>query len=280
LYTNPGDLSSHGKYRLILINNRDEYYKRKTLNAKIYKTDDLTEIYGTDVQDMSKQGTWLSLSKNADTIRIGNLLNVPGCIFKGKKEDLLGRGPLAFNYVRTSDDIEQHSEKLLDVCTLYNSFNFLSVEIKIKSDVIKTYFTSNVTQSYDELKSNFIGASNSSINIPLKKVIAGRDQFMEIVNQYNDSDNKEKLIDALTELLKSDVKHYPDDELTRRCQSYAEGAESFSSIFVRLNNKLYGTRTHTIILIDNDYNVDYIETTMTNEDPENAEWKVTRLSIN
>jgi uncharacterized protein with NRDE domain len=48
LYTNPGDSSI--KYKLVLINNRDEYYARKTQNATLFRDDSgLLSVYSTDL---------------------------------------------------------------------------------------------------------------------------------------------------------------------------------------------------------------------------------------
>lgn len=273
LFTNLND--SNNKYKLILINNRDEYFSRKTLKAAVHVDEedksDLIQIYGTDVETKVR-GTWLAISRHGNTIRIGNLLNVPGEISKGRKEDLKGRGPIAIEYVQTNEDIENYNKKLCDNCTAYNSFNFLSVEIK-PSD-IKTYFTSNATQNYEQLVTGCAGFSNSPVNAPLQKVIEGNKKFNEIIQEHKDKD-KESMVEALIELLKSDEKHYPDEELLRR---RGHDAEDFSSIHVR-HNQLYGTRTRTIILIDQSNNIEYIEDTMINQDPENSIWEVTKLNV-
>lgn len=271
LFTNSSDSSF--KYKLILINNRDEFYSRRTLKAQI-KSDDneLVQIYGTDIET-KVLGTWLALSKRGDTIRIGNLLNVPGEVVIGRKEDLKGRGPIALDFITSSDDIEIHNKKLCDSCTEYNSFNFLSVEIK-PSD-IKTFFASNTCRKYVDLETGFYGFSNSPVRSPLQKVIVGREKFATVIRDHRDEDS-ESMIAALMELLKSDEKHYPDEELLRR---RVHDAEDFSSIHVRVN-QLYGTRTRTIILVDQEDNVEYIEETMVNQDPENSVWETTRLKVN
>jgi uncharacterized protein with NRDE domain len=271
LFTN--DCDSSIKYKVILINNRDEFYSRKTLKAEIKeeKERDLLQIYGTDVET-KVEGTWLAIAKRCEdnTIKIGNLLNVPGEIVKGRKEDLKGRGPIAIEFVQTNDDIETHNKKLCDICTDYNSFNFLSVEI---SNDIKTYFTSNATQNFVELPKGFSGYSNSPVESPLKKVIFGTKKFEAIVKNHK-NDEKDKMINALVELLKCEDKYYPDEELLKR---RGHDAEDFSSIHVR-HNQFYGTRTRTIILVDEDNNIEYIEETMLNQDPENSVWEVTKLN--
>lgn len=275
LYTNRNnDSSIKYKYKLVLINNRDEFYARKTLKANIFKTEskDVIKVFGTDVET-DVVGTWLAVSKrNNDVVRIGNLLNVPGEIVTIRKQDLRGRGPIALDFVDTVDPIKVYNEKLCDVCTSYNSFNFLSVEINLND--IKTFFISNATHSYEELLSAVIGASNSPIDTPFHKVVEGRKKFEKIIHDTKDK-SKDELVNELMNLLKCNDKHYPDEELLRRrgCD-----AELFSSIHVRCN-EFYGTRTRTIILVDNCNNIDYIEETMANTDPENAIWERTKFTF-
>jgi uncharacterized protein with NRDE domain len=270
LFINPGDDSV--KYKIILINNRDELYNRKTLKADLKKSENLTQIYGEDVAT-AVEGTWLAISKRDDTIRIGNLLNVPGEVVIGRKEDLRGRGPISLNFVRSESAIEDFNETLCNVCTEYNSFNFLSVEIK--STDIKTYFISNASKSYEKLKAQIVGASNSPIDSPLQKVIEGKKKFNSIIDEFKHK-SKRDLVDALVDLLKCEEKFYPDQELLKR--RGATDASNFSSIHVK-HNKFYGSRTRTIVLIDQENNVEYIEQTMENDDPDNAIWTETILTM-
>lgn len=266
------DVDSSSNYKLILINNRDEFYARKTLKANVKIDENLIQIFGTDVEGLI-HGTWLAISKKNGVIKIGNLLNLPGEKVLRKKTELQGRGPIALDFIKGTDSIEVHNKKLCNECTNYNSFNFLSVEIT--TEYIKTLFTNNATQSYVELQPGVVGVSNSPITTPLKKVVAGEKKFYEIIQDY-EAKNKDLFIDQLMNLLKSRERHYPDDELLRR---RGTDAEFFSSIHVS-GHDLYGSRTRTVILVDKFDNIDYIEETITSfDDPENPIWERTRFLI-
>lgn len=265
------DLSHN--YKLILINNRDEFYARKTLKAKVKVDEDgLIQIYGTDIE-APIHGTWLAVSKKNNVIKIGNLLNLPGEKVTVSKELLKGRGPIALDFVRGSDSIEVHNKNLCDVCTNYNSFNFLSVEIT-ESD-IKSIFTNNATKDLKILNAgDVVGISNSPIDSPLKKVEAGKEKFRKIIQDYGNK-NKDVLIDELMNLLQCKERYYPDEELVRR---RGQDAELFSSIHVR-GHDLYGSRTRSVILVDKFNNLDYVEETIANDDPKNPIWERTRYII-
>lgn len=74
-------------------------------------------------------------------------------------------------------------------------------------------------------------------------------------------------------LLQSDKKCWPDQELLER---KSEFAEPLSSIFVNEPDVGYGSRTRTIILVDDFNNVDYYEETL---DSTNGEWLKTHLKL-
>lgn len=65
-------------------------------------------------------------------------------------------------------------------------------------------------------------------------------------------------------------RHLPDPELQRRAP---EGFQYLSSVFVKVEAVGYGTRTHTIILVDKEWNVEFIESTMQEPiDVQNPKW--------
>lgn len=266
LFTNKGGSSL--KYKLILINNRDEYYTRTTQKATLFTKDTKCSIYGVDLAG-AVQGTWLGISAKDNTIKIGNLANVTGAETHGK----LGRGPLVTKWIDDDESIELYNEKLHEQSEEFSSFNFLSVVINPDGD-IKTFYLSNTPKVSKQLPLGFVGVGNSPLDQPFKKVDEGIVQFKKVLEDHKDSP-KEQLIEALSTILKNEKKFFPDKELAmRRNQS----AEFFSSIFVTIPYVSYGTRTRTIILVDNEGNIDYQEETMTTNDP-NGEWETTKLNI-
>lgn len=213
-------------------------------------------------------GTWLGLSVNEKAIKIGNLANVTGESHHG----IRGRGPIVTNWITTDDSIIKSNEELGSACQEFSSFNFLSVEIK--GDDIKSYYVCNTPQKMHEVSLGYTGLGNSPIAKPFNKVEAGTAEFQKVLDSHKQS-SKEKLIEELMKILKSKTKHYPDAELLLRRQ---ETAERFSSIHVEMPEEGYGTRTRTIILVDESDNIDYIEETMTSLDPD-GEWEKTHLTI-
>jgi uncharacterized protein with NRDE domain len=84
-------------------------------------------------------------------------------------------------------------------------------------------------------------------------------------------------VNKLIEFLKDEKKCWPDEELKRRAPLWGE---YLSSIFVEVPGENYGTRTHTVILVDHLNNVDYYEKTMTSLNPKSEDdWKMTHLTL-
>lgn len=266
LFCNPGDSSI--KYKLVLINNRDEFYARETQNATLFEEDEVRSIYGVDLAGAVK-GTWIGISEKNGDIKMGNLANVTGNEVHGR----LGRGPIVSSWIKGDETLEVYNDKLVDLCQEFSSFNFLSVEIK-QSDKIKTFYVCNTPKVALKLSTGYAGVGNSPLDAPFKKVEAGTEEFKEILESHKEC-SKAELIESLLSVLKDKTKYFPDEELTSRKQ---EQAEAFSSIHVDLSVVGYGTRTRTVILVDDDNNIDYIEETMTSEDP-NGHWERTHLKI-
>ncbi|XP_050503247.1 transport and Golgi organization protein 2 isoform X2 [Diabrotica virgifera virgifera] len=232
-----------------------------------------TKSKGKDMEPGREGGTWLSLrTKDQDNGKakityLGVLLNITGA----KVDNASGRGTIITDYLMTKKNFLEYTE-LLDQ-TLYNGYNFVTVELSKEDETI--YHHSNfprVNSSY--IGKQTLGFGNSPIFTPLTKVTKGRQMFEDILQKNLPVDELEK---ELLKLLKNETRHLPDDELERR-QPLA--FEELSSIFIRLEAAGYGTRTHTIILVDYDWNLSFIEYTM--EEPidlHNLKWKETRLNL-
>ena len=85
--------------------------------------------------------------------------------------------------------------------------------------------------------------------------------------------NDESLVTMMMTFLQSDKKCWPDKELLER---RGEFAEPLSSIRVNAPDVGYGSRTRTVILVDEFNNVDYYEETL---DSSNGEWLKTHLKL-
>ncbi|KAJ8916015.1 hypothetical protein NQ315_010883 [Exocentrus adspersus] len=179
------------------------------------------------------------------------------------------RGRIVRDYLNA--DIEFHEYVKILEQNKFSGFSLVAVEIS--KDDAKVFHYSNAPKIFSVYSgSQSIGFGNSPTYTPLSKVTEGRYTFDKIVSK--DLSNEE-MVAALLELLKSDTSHLPDEELQRRSPMAYSG---LSSIFVKIKEAGYGTRAHSIILVDSDWNFQFIEHAL--KQPINIdkpEWNVTNI---
>uniref|UniRef100_A0A8W7PTE8 Transport and Golgi organization protein 2 n=1 Tax=Anopheles coluzzii TaxID=1518534 RepID=A0A8W7PTE8_ANOCL len=285
LFVYVDDGSVAGRYRLVLASNRDELYARPAKLAAPWE-ENARIIGGRDMEPGREGGTWLAIGNHpAGQIKLGALLNVTG---ENKANVTNGRGPIVANFLKGELTSRAYSEQLLAQDN-FGAFNFVSIQLDANgSDRSEdrsegrnqsggtVLHTSNAPHSIDTCKTGqALGFGNSTLEKPLQKVCRGREQFDEIVARCNvPFADKDALVHELMGLLKSDVRHFPDPELTRRAGQHAE---FLSSVNVRMPNGSYGSRTHTVILIDHNNHMEFIEQTLSGNDPHTGEWITTRI---
>ncbi|XP_050070663.1 transport and Golgi organization protein 2 [Anopheles maculipalpis] len=290
LFVYVGDGSAPGRYRLVLASNRDEFYTRPAMSAAPWEENPRV-IGGRDMEPGREGGTWLAIGNHPEgRIKLGALLNVTG---ESKANVSNGRGPIVANFLTGELTGRAYSEQLLAEDN-FGAFNFVSIELDatVSSGGIgeqecpegqahtipggTILHTSNAPHSIDTCKTGqALGFGNSTLDKPLQKVCRGREQFAEIVTRRNvPFADKDAFVDELMGLLRNDVRHFPDAELTRRAGQHAE---FLSSINVRMPGGGYGSRTHTVILIDQSNHMEFIEETLIGTDPQTGEWITTRI---
>lgn len=85
-----------------------------------------------------------------------------------------------------------------------------------------------------------------------------------------------ELVTNLKNLLKCKQKFWPDAELQRRAPNWGE---HLSALNVNVPLANYGSRTHTVILVDEHNKMHFYEETMAGLDPE-GEWRQTHIEKN
>ncbi|KAI6195057.1 hypothetical protein M3Y96_01190600 [Aphelenchoides besseyi] len=235
-------------YKLILLNNRDEALDRKT-SAAHWEDGYLA---GRDEQALER-GTWLGITHDG---RIGNLLSIT--------------------------EPEHHKLHLPNAPSRahrYHGFQFLSLA-RNSEDKYEIFSLTN--RLVDEIKTRHWSAGsycfgNSPRESPMKKVVYGQEVFDQLVSrQLSRTSTESEIVDSLMKLARDSTEHFPDPQIaiqTCRDDSYNR---YLSSIFVQFPSAVrYGTRSHTIVLVDKENRVYFREERMI-EIPENvkdAKWE-------
>ncbi|XP_050549081.1 transport and Golgi organization 2 homolog isoform X2 [Daktulosphaira vitifoliae] len=241
-------------YRLILASNRDEFYCRPTLSANYWLEN--SNIIGRDISLSSKGGTWLALNIKGKICTLLNIFQLSNQI------NAQSRGRLVENYIKSDVKAPIYVESLKDV---YNGFKLIMIEINMSS--IETYLLTNDDSSNHPVMTNIPDGVKGYGNEAFQKVSEGEKRFNTIVKSYGKNTTKLKLIEELLDLLKWNEQHVLDENLIQHAPKYSGiDYKYFSSVFVEIPHLKYGTRTHTIILIDHNGDIEYNEWTKVDED--------------
>ncbi|EZA54060.1 transport and Golgi organization protein 2 homolog [Ooceraea biroi] len=257
VYRNPN--ADAGSYRLIVASNRDEAYRRPASAAHYWEKHPEC-LGGIDMEPGKEGGTWLALSMKGKAAVILNLVMPEGKTNLPKK----GRGSLISNFVISNDSMEPYLNKLHAENSNGQPYNPYCLVLLDLNNADIHYLSSNVTSSGPQMcHDNIIGVGNSGIECPYKKVEKGKEEFRHIVQNVNTS-KQDNLIDELINFLKSEKRCLPDPELQRRSPNQYE---ELSSIFI--TGTEYGTRTHSVLLVDGSNQVTFVEETLM----PNSTWK-------
>lgn len=181
------------------------------------------------------------------------------------------RGSLIINYLKGEKSAADYLNQLDGDGAIYAAYNLVLIEVK--ADDIFVHHKSNVGDLQTQTASGeqVLSFGNSPVRGPYVKVKMGCEEFLEIVHCFNTGflKTKEDFIEELLKLLKSEKRYLPDEEL---CKRVPNNALFSSSIFVNYPNLRYGTRTHSIILLDFNNRLEFIEQTMQDPVAEAPQW--------
>ena len=125
------------------------------------------------------------------------------------------------------------------------------------------------------------GLGNHPISATFQKTLRGKEEFEKVVRRLNRVENKLELEKSLFEIMCTRGSNLPDEQM--EFQGSKATLKSFhdklSSIFVDLPEKNYGTRMQTLVLVDFDRQVTFVERTRSGKADDNIEWKEERFAF-
>ncbi|KAI9281835.1 NRDE protein-domain-containing protein [Sporodiniella umbellata] len=241
-------VDNHPKYKFIFAGNRDEFLARPAAKAHFWESDEHI-LAGIDLGAQSletRNGTWLGITRQG---RFAALTN-----FREKsKADFLSRGALVENFLQGSLKTEaEHLEK-------YAGFNLVCFDFGKKAPEM-LYLTNRGEKSLATLESKKVyGLSNSLLQNPWEKVIQGKRIFK---NVFTTEEDEEKMIKRLFNMLKTgdpmpQIEGY--DLVSKNLQQRIFITNFYGFEYQESGYLGYATRTSTVVLIDYDGNVTFVE---------------------
>lgn len=225
---------NHPIYKLIVIANRDEEYSRPTKFAHFWE--DAPILAGRDLLQM---GTWLGISKNGKFASITNYRDPS--LPKGPKS----RGDIVRDFLCNDFHPKQFIERLSETRFDYGGYNVLL------GDSDNLFHYNNIFDELNIIEPGTHSLSNCTLNTPWPKVVKGKKRLSKLVEK--DDISIEKLFQ-----MNMDREIAPDDMLPNTGVGI-ELERLLSPMFIKMPH--YGTRCTTVLLIDINNQVTFVERT-------------------
>ncbi len=226
----------HPRYRLILAANRDEYYDRPTVSAAFWA--DAPEVLGG--RDLECGGTWLGITRHGRVAAVSNYRDARSKILNAPS-----RGLLVSNFLRSKQAPAKYAEEIAAQAGRYNGFNLIFGDMSVLC-----YFSNRGARQ--TLQPGLFGLSNHLFDTPWPKVTRGKQALAELLRS-----DQELQPEAVFRVL-ADRDEAPDDSLPETGVGL-EVERMLSPLFIA--SPAYGTRSSTLVLIDRQDQVVFIERT-------------------
>ncbi|ELT98798.1 hypothetical protein CAPTEDRAFT_220945 [Capitella teleta] len=234
------------EFNVIVANNRDEHYERRTKPAHFWSEECLG---GIDAHHGREGGTWLGMSKRR---RIASLLNILQYPF-GPDPSKKGRGFLVKDFLTNEESVESYLSRIATEGHSYGGFHLVCVDYRCGDHFL--YYSFTCISIFTNCK---------CYNRQWAKAAYARPLFTDIVARLNSTQKQNELKLSLLRLLSDDTQTLPDPALEEQAGEALPHhiiAER-SAVHVTSASINYGTRTNSIILVDKSGNCEFFERTM------------------
>ncbi|KAI9314103.1 NRDE protein-domain-containing protein [Dichotomocladium elegans] len=248
-------VENHPRYRFIFASNRDEFLDRPTAPAHFWPAPFDSVLAGTDLEagaTPKHDGTWVGITRQGRFAALTNYreTNYTGRCSRGAltRDYFFGANDSAMDYMK---DLEARAEE-------YGGFSLICMNLGKSGSQDMVYFSNRDNTTVTPLAPGVIyGLSNSVLENPWEKVTRGREILQGLIQQTELSE--EELVEQLFKLLRTTTDLGSVEE-EQDVEYVLEKAKE--RIFVQpfiYQNAYYGTRSSTVILMDYDGNVTFVE---------------------
>ncbi|TRY32375.1 NRDE family protein [Aliiglaciecola sp. M165] len=230
-------VQQHPQYPLIIAANRDEFHNRPTLQSNFWQKHPQL-LAG---KDLKAGGTWMGITKGGKLSALTNVRDPQKVM-----PDATTRGELVTHYLLSDVHKTDYLKTLRRTKDNYNGYNLLFGEWN------NLWVYNNHTDKMNKLSNGVFGLSNADLDSPWPKINQGVAQ-LKAHSQQNGPIETDKLFDILLNQTQS------SDELLPQTGVPIEWERKLSSVFIQ--SEEYGTRSATLLLVDNQHKVTWLEHT-------------------
>lgn len=236
-------VKKHPKFPLIIAANRDEFHPRPTQTSQFW--DNYPNLLAG--KDLSAGGTWMGVTRNGKVSALTNIRDP-----SRQNDNAKTRGELVTQFLNKNITQPDYASALEKSTEDYNGYNLLFGTLS----PLELSVFNNHTLRHQQLSQGYYGLSNASLDKPWPKIERGKQALADYCESHQEIDTR-----ALFRLL-GDNTQAEDEDLPETGVPY-EWEKQLSSIFIR--GERYGTRSSTILTVDNDNHVEWIEHTFNPE---------------
>lgn len=226
----------HKDYKFIFAANRDEFYDRPTDQADFW-IDYPDLLAGKDLQ---AGGTWMGITKQGKFAAITNFRDLIN-----HKDDAPSRGNLTLDFLVEDIEPKEYYNNLKSTLNDFNGFNLLL------GNVDKLYYFSNKDDGLKKLEPGIYGLSNALLNTPWPKVEKSKIYLKRLINQQEI--HPWEVLNILNNTAFAKDEELPDTGVGLELE------RMLSPVFTKMEK--YGTRCSTVIMVDKNNNVKFVEKT-------------------
>lgn len=226
----------HEEYPLIVLANRDEFYKRPTEPAA-YWMDHSHVLAG---RDLEAGGTWMGVSTKGKWTGLTNYRDP-----KSMLSNAPSRGELTSSFLTSDLSPREYLATVKTSGKSYNGFNLLV------GDMTGLYYYNNINHEIVAVSPGVHALSNGLLNTEWPKVTKARYKLENAIKENNLE------LESLEELM-IDPRLANDDELPSTGVPY-EWEKALSSMYI--SSPEYGTSITTVLRVSHSGKVDFVEHT-------------------
>ncbi len=227
----------HACYKLVLAANRDEYYDRPTGQACFWE-EAPSLLAG---RDLRAGGTWLGVTKKGRIAAITNFRDPAS-----HKEGAPSRGELVSGFLKGRESPLDYLERVDKRREAYNGFNLVLGEGE------RLFWYSNRGEGPRRLGPGIYGVSNHLLDTSWPKVERGKEALARLL-----ASKERPSAEAFFGMLQD--RTIPPDRLLPETGIGLEWERVLSPLFIK--SPYYGTRSSTVILVDQEDRVAFEERT-------------------
>lgn len=217
--------------------NRDEFLERPTRAAAFWQ--DAPQVLAG--RDLSQGGTWLGITRGGRFAALTNFRDPPA-----KRTDRPSRGHLVGQFLQGNDTPAAYVAELAARAQQYNGFSL------IVGHGDEYWYYANLEREPRILSPGLYGLSNHLLDTPWPKVVRGKQALAQLISA-DDGPQAEALFTILADCAPANEAELSDTGVGREREPW------LSPLFISGSD--YGTRSSTVLWIDGNGEVTFIERT-------------------